>query len=145
MKNTCLVFSYRCVIRRKTSSHLNDFGSQPADRIDRQMQLGVDPASGFPNRLNSSRSGADGMLMDFMVGSVVEHSLRLMAADHALFQLMDEAEISQCKQALFNLASHDHPGWLPSLPVAGGAQSEIHRHPTGLMERRRYGAMEMVG
>ena len=121
-----LVFLCRCAIRRKTSSHLNDFGSQPAHRIDRQMQLGVEPASGFPNCLNSSRSGAVGMLMDFMVGAVVEHGLGLMAADHRLFQFMNWAEISQCKQALINSASPDHPGWLPSLPVAGGAQSESH-------------------
>ena len=50
------------------------------------MQLGVEPASGVPNRLIFSRSGAAGMLMDFMVGAVVEHGPGLMAADHVLFQ-----------------------------------------------------------
>lgn len=69
----------------------DDFGSQPAQDINGHVELGIESTSGLPNRLILSSSGAVGVLMDFMVGAVVEHRLSLISADQLLFQKIEEA------------------------------------------------------
>ena len=68
----------------------DDFRRQSADRIDSEVELGVEPASGLSNRLILSTSWTIGMLMDFVMGAVVKHRLGFISADQALLQKTEE-------------------------------------------------------
>ena len=69
----------------------DDFRRESTDRIDGEVELGVQPASGLANGLILSASGAIGVLMDLVVGAVVEHRLGFLAADQSLLQKTEES------------------------------------------------------
>ena len=62
-----------------------DFSGESSNYVNDQMQLGIEPSPRHSNPLIFSTSRAVGVLMNFVMGAVVEHRFGIMATEHPLF------------------------------------------------------------